>query len=219
MSLFSDYMTNRGRPIGKWVHYFTAFERHLSSKVNQEVVVLEIGVAGGGSAQMWQRYFGPRATIVGVDIDENCKIHEVNGVYVRIGDQSNPNFLQSLLDEFGAPDIVIDDGSHRMDHVIKTFNYLYPHMPKNAVYIVEDMHTAYWESYQGGLNSRLNFINYAKSIVDQMHYRWKRDVITRSEIADNTFFVGFYDSIVVFEKGLLRRVEAPVIGEGYADPF
>ena len=61
------------------------------------------------------RYFGPLAKIIGIDINTKCKQHEVDGIFVRIGDQSDEVFLQSILDEFGPPDIVLDDGSHVME--------------------------------------------------------------------------------------------------------
>jgi hypothetical protein len=75
---------------------------------------------------MWQRFFGPMAKIVGMDIDPKCKAHEVAGTFVPIGDQSDEKFLQSLIDEFGVPDVVLDDGSHHMDHIAKSFHFLYP---------------------------------------------------------------------------------------------
>ena len=32
---------------------------------------------------MWQRYFGPMARIVGIDIDPACKAHEAPGIFVE----------------------------------------------------------------------------------------------------------------------------------------
>jgi hypothetical protein len=66
---------------------------------------------------MWQRYFGPLCKVVGIEIDPRCRKHEAPGIFVRIGGQSDPGFLQSVVDKFGRPDIVLDDGSHRMDHI------------------------------------------------------------------------------------------------------
>ena len=45
---------------------------------------------------------------------------------------------------------VLDDGSHQMHHIVATFNFLYQRLPKNGVYMVEDLHTAYWKEYGGG---------------------------------------------------------------------
>ena len=113
---------------------------------------------------MWQRYFGPYAKIIGIDINPDCKRHKSPGIFIRIGDQSDPDFLQSLIDEFGVPDIVLDDGSHSMDHILCTFQFLYPRLHKNAIYMVEDLHTTYWEVYGGGADNQtrlLIFLNRA----------------------------------------------------------
>src|SRR5215472_9190747 len=153
MSLWQDFMSHDGYPMDKWAHYFPIYDRHFSWYRNKSLTFLEIGVARGGSLQMWQRFFGPLAKIVGVDINEKSKSYETPGTFVRIGNQADEQFLQSLINEFGIPDVVLDDGSHQMEHLAKTFNFLYPKLPKNGVYVVEDLHTAYWDEYGGGLKA------------------------------------------------------------------
>jgi len=212
MSLWHDFLTNDGKRMHKWVHYFPIYERHFSWYCNKTLTFLEIGVARGGSLPMWQRYFGPLAKIVGVDIDEKCKEHEAPGVFVRIGDQADVGFLQALIDEFGVPDVVLDDGSHRMDLTAATFRFLYPRMPKNAVYMVEDMHTAYWEEFGGGVAKPDTFINMAKGFVDQLNADHSRGQVTPDFITRQTFGISFYDSIVVLEKGDVWRKEAIRVG-------
>src|SRR4029077_11711119 len=126
MGLFHDFMTHDGYPLDKWVWYIPIYERHFSCYRNKSLTFLEIGVARGGSLQMWQQFFGPLAKIVGIDIRERSKSYESPATFVRIGDQSDERFLQSIIDEFGVPDVVLDDGSHQMEHIAKTFNFLYP---------------------------------------------------------------------------------------------
>jgi len=87
---------------------------------------------------MWKKYFGPHAQIVEIDIKDKCKKYQEEQVSVRIGDQSDHRFLAEVIEEFGPPDIVLDDGSHQMDHIASTFEYLYPLLSKNGVYLVED---------------------------------------------------------------------------------
>ena len=57
------FRNNQGRLIHKWLHYFDIYDRHLSRFRGQDVHVVEIGVAGGGSLGMWREYFGPSARI------------------------------------------------------------------------------------------------------------------------------------------------------------
>jgi hypothetical protein len=70
--LYHDFLTNNQKLINKWVHYFPIYERHFQKWINQSLVLFEIGVYKGGSVQMWKRYFGPFATIVGIDINPEC---------------------------------------------------------------------------------------------------------------------------------------------------
>ena len=151
MSIYETFLENKDRPIHKNLHYFPIYERHFSRFVNTPLLFLEIGSGGGGSSLMWRKYFGSLAKIVSIDIRPECKAFEDEQISIRIGDQADPLFLQSLIDEFGTPDIVLDDGSHQMEHVSKTFDYLYPRVYRGGVYAVEDMHTSYWEEYGGGL--------------------------------------------------------------------
>ncbi len=213
MNLWQDFQINNGKMIRKWVHYFPIYERHLSDWRNKTITFLEIGVNQGGSLQMWSRFFGPLATIVGIDINPSCKQHEGDGIQVRIGDQSDPKFLGEIIDEFGLPDIVLDDGSHRMDHILSSFQFLYPKLPKNGLYIVEDLHTAYWEEYGGGLQNPRTFINVSKNFIDRLNADHSRGEIEPDFITRNTFSIAFYDSVVVLERGTIPYKKAPRIGK------
>lgn len=212
MNLWQDFLTNDKKIINKWVHYFPIYERHFSSWRSRSLTFVEIGVSKGGSLQMWQRFFGPMAKIVGIDINPECADHEAPGIFVRVGDQSDHAFLKTIIDEFGAPDIVLDDGSHRMSDIAASFQFLYPRMDKNGVYMVEDLHTAYWEEFGGGLDKSDSFINIAKFCVDRMNADHTRGALAPDLVTRQTFGICFYDSIVCFEKGSVYWKFAPSTG-------
>jgi hypothetical protein len=200
MTLWQDFSTHTGKLMHKRASYFPVYERHFSQFCNKSMTFLEIGVARGGSARLWSRYFGPMAKIVGVDIEEKFKF-EHPGIFIRIGDQSDEKFLQHIIDEFGVPDVVLDDGSHQQEHIWKTFQFLYPRMPKNGVYMVEDLTTAYWEEYGGGVDEPSSFINRAKVFIDQLNADHSRGAVQPNFMTRQTLSISFYDAIVVFEKG------------------
>ncbi len=212
MNLWQDFKTNDKKIIHKWMHYFPIYERHLTPWRNKTLTFFEIGVFKGGSLQMWQRFFGPMATIVGIDINPECAGHAEEGIHVRIGDQSDPKFLASLVEEFGAPDIVLDDGSHRMDHIRATFDFLYPKVTKNGLYIVEDLHTAYWDEYGGGVDKPDSFINVSKGFIDSLNADHSRGAVKSDFITRHTFGISFYDSVIVFERGTIPIKSAPQTG-------
>lgn len=112
--------------------------------MNRPLTFVEIGCGLGGSLQRWKKYLGPEAQTVGLDINGDCRAYEEDNIAVRIGDQSDTAFLATVLGEFGRPDIVLDDGSHMMSHIVATFRYLFPRAAPDRVHMVEDLHTAYW---------------------------------------------------------------------------
>ena len=201
MSLWSEFLNNRQRTIHKWTHYFAAYEHHFQRYVNRPVLFLEIGCGRGGSAQMWKRWLGPHAHIVGIDINPECARFAESQIDIRIGSQADTAFLQSVLDEFGTPDIVLDDGSHQMAHVVETFRFLYPRTARDGVYMVEDLHTAYWDEYGGGLGREGSFIELCKRLIDELNADWTRGQLPPTDFTRSTLSMHFYDSIAVFERG------------------
>jgi hypothetical protein len=121
MSLWADFLGNKQRLIHKWAHYFPVYESYFERFRNRSIVFLEIGCGAGGSLQMWKHYFGPLVRVVGIDIRPQCKVYEEDQIAVRIGDQSDPAFLQAVADEFQDFDIVLDDGSHINRHMRASF--------------------------------------------------------------------------------------------------
>ena len=213
MTLWSDFLTNDQRLIHKWKHYFPVYERHFARFVNTDVVFFEIGSGQGGSLQMWKRFLGPHARIIGIDLRPECKGFAEDQIEIRIGDQSDKVFLLDLCKEFGAPDVVLDDGSHIMSHIHASFSVLYPQLPRNGVYLVEDLHTAYWAEYEGGLRRQESFIETCKGLIDELNADHSRGVLPATEFTRTTLSMHFYDSIVVFEKGRHGIKSAPQIGK------
>lgn len=207
MSLAKLFFQNTGTPINKWAHYIPIYERYFCEWIGRDLLFVEIGTGQGGSAQMWKTYFGSNAKIVTIDIRPECKQFEDEQIKVRLGDQANVAFLQSIVDEFGAPDIVLDDGGHFMDQVNTTFKYLFPRLARRALYMVEDMHTAYWPGAGGGLRKPGTFIEEMKTLVDEInsqnpnHASQGAGDLPSSPLSKLVRSVHFYDSIVVVEKG------------------
>jgi SAM-dependent methyltransferase len=212
VTLWSDFLTNDKRIIHKWKHFFPIYERHFEGFVYKPVTFVEIGCGLGGSLQMWKRYFGPHARIVGIDVNPACKAFEEDQIEVRIGDQSDEKFLQSVIDEVGAPDIVLDDGSHMMSHITATFQFLYPRMTKNGIYLVEDLHSAYWDEFEGGLRKPSTFVELSKNLIDELNADHTRNALPPTDFTKTTLSMHFYDSVVVFERGVHTKKLALEMG-------
>ncbi|MBT8522655.1 class I SAM-dependent methyltransferase [Polynucleobacter paneuropaeus] len=211
MTMWSEFQGHEGRKINKWVQYFPVYERYLSRFRNQSIFVLEIGVSLGGSMELWRKYFGPLATIVGIDIDEECRKHEINGVHIEIGSQADEFFLAQLIEKYCIPDIVIDDGSHQMAHLKKTFEYPYPKMSRSGIYLIEDLHTCYWTEFGGG--GKESFIEFAKNIPDYLNAKHSRGMVAANGYENNTFGISFFDSMIVVGRGNANQY-APISAGG-----
>jgi cephalosporin hydroxylase len=46
--------------------------------------------------------------------------------------------------------LIVDDGSHRSEHVIASFEVLFPLLARGGLYVIEDAHRSYIPSYGGG---------------------------------------------------------------------
>ena len=203
------FYTHSGNLIHKWDHYFDIYVKYFSKYRGQKVTILEIGVAHGGSLQLWKKYFGDNIHIYAIDINQECKnLGEENNT-IFIGSQSDPGFLKTVMEQLPELDIIIDDGGHTMEQQKVSFETLYLKLKEGGLYLVEDTHTSYWYEFHGGLKKSSTFIEYAKNLVDSLyegHISNKKKLLL-NEITRHINCISFYDSIVVFEK------------EKRADPF
>ena len=207
--LFDYFATNSGRLIFKWLHYFDIYERHFASFRNRDITFLEIGVFHGGSLQMWKQFFGPKARIIGIDINPICKTYEEEGISIEIGSQEDRAFLKYLSEKYGPFDIVLDDGGHTMSQQIISFEELYPQVRRDGIYVCEDLHTSYWRDWGGGYRQPFTFIEYAKGLIDQLHAWHSKDQesFCVTPFTQTAFGMHFYDSMLVIEK---RMITPPV---------
>ena len=179
-----------------WLHF-----RDIRLEVK---AVCEIGLQTDRSLRMWEEFF-PNAVICGLDIDPACKRFEGERRKVFIGNQSDREFLYSVLDRVGTSfDIVIDDGSHLVEHQQATFEILFPEMAGHGIYAIEDT---------GGCvgDAELQTVNWLKSAVDHiMHWpagfppsKWRflRSFPEAAWADRNIIGVAFYRWLVLVMRG------------------
>jgi hypothetical protein len=215
MNELRDYFEhNEKRLINKFDHYFDVYDRYFNQYRNKKITIVEIGVYQGGSLQMWRKYFGPEATIWGIDIDLRCKQLEDENTHILIGSQEDPQFLRSIVDKIGPIDILIDDGGHTQDQQIVSFEELYKHIKIGGLYLCEDVHTSYMNAYGGGLKRNGTFIEYTKSLIDQLnaHYTEQPNFMV-DDFTKTTNTIHYYDSIVLFEKRAMVKPSSKMTGQ------
>jgi len=220
------FLQHSGRTCDKWHHYLPIYDQLFNSfcqdpirvlKSKSAIKFLELGVFKGGSLQLWRKYFGSEAVIHGVDIDPRCSELSSDDLPVHIGSQSDPKFLNTVVNEMGGIDVVLDDGSHRAKHQRVSFRTLFPLLADGGLYIIEDTHTSYWFAYGGGFKRPGTAIELGKKLVDDMHgwyhrFPSKYRTLAQFEISS----IQFFDSIIVIKKG--KRTK-PVKSTRGTDPF
>jgi hypothetical protein len=195
----------------KWgPHFYAPVYHSLFSHLRDKPVrLLEIGVGGygftsigGASLAMWADYF-PNGTIVGIDISEK-KLALGPRVTIRRGSQDDPVFLEALSNEFGPFDIIIDDGSHVPEHVLKSFSVLFPRMADVGQYVIEDVQTSFWPNFGGSPDNGGGTVQLAKTMLEHLNYAEFKIVRPNLQVKPLSKMVRSlhaYHNIVVIEKG------------------
>lgn len=221
--LYSFFVQGRNqRRIDKWDHYFEIYERHFARLRQSRPTMLEIGVQGGGSLEMWRGYFGDAARIYGADKDPATMRHEDIATRIFVGDQADRNFLRDMLKVVGPLDILIDDGGHSANQQIVSFEEIYPTLSENGVYLVEDTHTSLWGGSFMDRGDGQSFLAYATARCAELmdwtgkfanfqalgdHEAAQALESSASAFCRSTKSIHFYDSVIVFERG---RRQVPV---------
>jgi hypothetical protein len=198
------FFKNENEPVFKWLHYLPIYDRLLGKYVDQPIRFLEIGVFKGGSMNLWREFFGPQATIFGIDIDPACAAFDGISGSVRIGSQDDPDFLRRVVEEMGGVDVILDDGSHVASHQRASYDALFPLLSEGGLYLIEDLHTSYWPNYEGGLRRSGTGIEFLKEKIDSMHQHYFTQGVNTSDDIPPIESIQFFDSIAAIEK---RRQE------------
>ena len=105
-------------------------------------------------------------------------VHDERRIKTFKGSQTDEKLLTRINEEVGGFNIIIDDGSHFNEHVITSFQILFPLLNMGGIYVIEDLCTSYWESHPDGipwggskdLNAPFTSMNYLKRLVDGINH-------------------------------------------------
>lgn len=91
----------------------------------------------GASLYMWRNFF-PNARIYGADIHPES-LFEDKRIKTYLCDEKNKDNLTELIKNTGSNiDLVVDDGSHKVDHQMFACQILMPILKKDVIYVIED---------------------------------------------------------------------------------
>ncbi|MCU9846394.1 hypothetical protein OEZ60_00045 [Defluviimonas sp. WL0024] len=155
-------------------HYTPVYHRLFGHLRNRPVRLLEIGVGGfqdedrgGHSLAMWRDYF-PNGEITSLDIHKKT-IDLGPRVKIFQGSQIDEAFLREIQDERGPFDIIIDDGSHRNDHVLESYRILWTGLTPGGYYAIEDLQTAFFPQSGGSIDlTPPNSVGYFADVFEKL---------------------------------------------------
>jgi hypothetical protein len=176
-------------PAKRWHSYTLYYHNLLKSRREDIKSILEIGLGcracfggdrnyenyvDGASLYMWRDYF-PRATVYGIDINQNILFNE-DRIKTFYCDQSSVDQLEKLKEEIGPFDIIVDDGSHILQHQLISAGVLIPSVKPNGFYIIEDVQNTAIDSFIS-LSNFLNSVRHVvpSSILDSYDW-WKAEL-------------------------------------------
>ena len=198
------------------------YDRYFSKIKKQKLKIIEIGIGGhdmedrgGSSLRSLAKYF-KNSKIYGIDLI-NKKLHERKRIKTFKGSQVDKNFLTEICKTYGPFDIIIDDGSHFVEHQKKTFEIMFNFLNFEGIYIIEDVGSSYIK-YLGGsqeLKSDSNLINYfLKKTHNVFSYYHKHNYDNKetkfSEISSIQYFGGSINNIasILIEKNKSDKIHS-----------
>jgi hypothetical protein len=199
------YQTDK---IGKH-HYTGHYERHLGQLRDSAFNLLEIGIGGyrrdgrgGASLRMWNEYF-QKAQIVGLDIVDKSFVDWGRISTIR-GNQVDVELLARASSEHGPFSVIIDDGSHRPEHIRESFAVLFPLLADDGIYVIEDVQTSYWPQFGGKVDRKDPSTTMAlvKDLIDGLNYEEFLDLDYEPTLTDTQVVsVHCYHNLVFIQKG------------------
>ena len=128
-----------------------------------------------------------------------------------VGDVNDEKIKHQII-QHSKFDIIIDDGSHQSDDIIKTFCNYFKHLKHEGVYIIEDLHCSYQREYMGGLFFPISSINFFKKLVDIInHEHWG------IEKKKEWFLRGFVENYKIQSLGPTESVPIKILNDFIAN--
>ena len=204
IALNSDKVPSPG--FSWWIphKYHGIYSLYLTPLRTTPMRLLEIGLGcgmpngAGKSIPLW-RSFLPCTELKMLEFDGKCAEgfrDQLEGLY--IGDQGSVSKLQEAL-QGGPYDIVMDDGSHNVNHQIVSLRELFPRMQPGGLYFVEDIATSFEVPWPGTRTAH----DFIAAVIAVLHTRDLRSPV----FADRTAEIGTSWADVKYISSLVVHVD------------
>lgn len=117
--------------------YIEIYEKLFAKYKTKAINLLEIGVNRGYSLYTWKHYFTNAQNLVGIEYQPHI-VYKKEGVKLIYSDINDVNNVNHQLGEMTF-DIIIDDGSHKIEDQLFAFEFLKNRLNANGTYVIEDI--------------------------------------------------------------------------------
>jgi len=210
----------------KITSYFSAYGFLFKHLRGSECTFVETGILQGGSLFMWREWLGPKARIIGIDLNPDAKKWEDQGFEIYIGDQGDPLFWREVLPKIGRIDAFLDDGGHQSFQQIVTVQEVLKHVSNDCVLAVEDTYTSFMNDFSS--HEENSFLEYSKDATDLLVGRSfgiypdrfpSKINMGAIQSMKNVFNISFFNGIVAFHINPELCIEAEIIRNMKSGPI
>jgi hypothetical protein len=153
-------------PSFKVANYFPIYVDLFDHLRGTACTFIETGILSGGSLFMWREWLGPRARIIGLDLNPQAERWRTSGFEIYIGDQGDPAFWRETFRRIGAFDALLDDGGHQSFQQIVTVTEALRAAQRRCVIAIEDTCTSLMQEF--ARHRQHTFSEYAKDATDTL---------------------------------------------------
>jgi FkbM family methyltransferase len=114
------------------------YEKELAKYRNKQITITEIGIDQGGSLILWAEYF-QNAKIMGIDLQLRGSCQSDCSKYQNITLAVGNAYSYDAIKVIPKSDIIIDDGSHELDHQIWVVKNLAMKLNPGGLLVIEDV--------------------------------------------------------------------------------
>ncbi len=167
------------------------YNKVFEKRKNENLKILELGVANGHSVASWHHYF-KNSTIYALDIKPEYKFFykssRIKYFEIDIFDEKK---IKLFLKKHGNFDYIIDDSLHEKKAMLYNFKNFYPFLKKGGAYCLEDFR---WIDYVISKVVNYNLDNNSNYYVDNK--------MSISEIFEKIGKKEFFDNNILTKKVL-----------------
>lgn len=112
---------------------------------NKDIMFCELGIATGGSIEMWRKYFTKNSIIYGFELDDsNIDIVEklnLNNVIIKNINTSDINNMEYVFKETNVLfDIIVEDTNHELINQKNVVSVARNYLKSGGILIIEDIY-------------------------------------------------------------------------------